>query len=68
MKTPTEKQARARRGHACLFTSGDKNGCGDSPEVEIEGVTLRVCARHQALIEAIVADSKKPSQYVRRAA
>lgn len=67
MNPATEKQARARRGHACLLTS-EKHGCGESPEVEIEGITLRLCPKHARLLREIVADPKKPQQYRRRAA
>lgn len=58
MKPPTVHQLRARRGHGCLF-SMVKRSCGEAPEVEIEGITLRVCAFHQKLIKSIVRDAKE---------
>lgn len=58
MKRPTENQQRARAGKGCLF-SVVKRSCGEAPEVEIEGITLRVCAFHQKLIRSIVRDAKE---------
>ena len=70
MKSPTEKQKRARRGHSCILTSQrfTKSGCGEASEVEIEGMKFRLCLVHEKRLRGIVRDSKKAHRRERWAA
>ena len=72
MKTPTEKQVRARRGHACILTSQrfTKSGCREASEVEVEGCLFRLCSVHEKRLREIVRDAKveKGERHPRRAA
>lgn len=56
-------QVRARRGTGCFLTS-EKHVCGESPEVEIQGlhgavIRVRLCAKHRHRLEQIIAEARR---------
>lgn len=69
MKTPTEKQARARRGHSCILSFGKQNlSCDNAEIVTVEGLKFRLCAVHEKRLREIVRNAKKAHRRERWAA
>ena len=71
MKSPTEKQQRARRGHSCTLSDGKLGrSCGNAEVVSVEGVEFRLCPVHEKRLREIVKDAKagKEERHPRRAA
>jgi hypothetical protein len=66
VKSPTEKQQRARRGHSCTLSDGKLGrSCGNAEVVSVE---FRLCPVHEKRLRKIVEDSKKAHRRERWAA
>lgn len=57
MRPSTDKEKRARKGKACILTALAQS-CERAELVTVEGIELKLCPKHRALLKAIVYDAK----------